>query len=145
MRGVLRRLEVFVVTLWAALSITFIIPRLLPTDPVEQTMRRVSTSQIDPRAVETFRATLQDLEVETQPGVFLGQKHVPIVASGAYVPGGRYPLTASAHMTVVTAKVKGDVATHLVRIRVDGVESIPIIKTGDVLGFDPNQSVEVTP
>lgn len=52
-------------------------------------------------------ATLQDLEVETQPGVFLGQRHLPIVAVGAYVPGGRYPLTASAHMTVVTAKVAG--------------------------------------
>ncbi|MFD0856669.1 histidinol dehydrogenase, partial [Actinomadura adrarensis] len=47
------------------------------------------------------RDTLQDLEVEAQPGVFLGQRHLPIVAAGAYVPGGRYPLTASAHMTVV--------------------------------------------
>src|SRR3712207_5803805 len=46
-------------------------------------------------------------EVETQPGVFLGQRHLPIAATGAYVPGGRYPLTASAHMTVVTAKVAG--------------------------------------
>ncbi len=46
-------------------------------------------------------------EVETQPGVFLGQRHHPIASTGAYVPGGRYPLTASAHMTVVTAKVAG--------------------------------------
>src|SRR5918995_1807154 len=46
-------------------------------------------------------------EVETQPGVFRGKKHLPIAATGAYVPGGRYPLTASAHMTVVTAKVAG--------------------------------------
>ena len=53
------------------------------------------------------RDTMLDLEVETQPGVLLGHKHLPIVASGAYVPGGRYPLTASAHMTVVTAKVAG--------------------------------------
>jgi sulfopropanediol 3-dehydrogenase len=51
--------------------------------------------------------SMQELEVETQPGVFLGQKHLPIAATGAYVPGGRYPLTASAHMTVVTAKVAG--------------------------------------
>src|SRR3954452_17428366 len=50
-------------------------------------------------------ASMQEFEVETQPGVFLGQKPLPIAASGAYVPGGRYPLTASAHMTVVTAKV----------------------------------------
>ncbi|GIE97473.1 histidinol dehydrogenase [Paractinoplanes rishiriensis] len=53
------------------------------------------------------RETMLDLEVESQPGVFLGHRHLPIVASGAYVPGGRYPLTASAHMTVVTAKVAG--------------------------------------
>ena len=53
------------------------------------------------------RETMLDLEVETQPGVLLGHKHLPIVASGAYVPGGRYPLTASAHMTVGTAKVAG--------------------------------------
>jgi sulfopropanediol 3-dehydrogenase len=52
-------------------------------------------------------ATMLELEVETQPGVFLGHKHLPVEAAGAYVPGGRYPLTASAHMTVVTAKVAG--------------------------------------
>jgi sulfopropanediol 3-dehydrogenase len=53
------------------------------------------------------RESLHDFEVETLPGVFLGQRNVPISASGAYVPGGRYPLTASAHMTVLTAKVAG--------------------------------------
>lgn len=53
------------------------------------------------------RDSMLDVEVETLPGVRLGHKHVPIAASGAYVPGGRYPLTASAHMTVVTAKVAG--------------------------------------
>lgn len=61
--------------------------------------------------VATFAAhqleSMREFEVETQPGVFLGQKHLPIAATGAYVPGGRYPLTASAHMTVVTAKVAG--------------------------------------
>jgi len=51
--------------------------------------------------------SLQDFEVETMPGVFLGQKNIPVNAAGAYVPGGRYPLVASAHMTVVTAKVAG--------------------------------------
>src|ERR671920_1478305 len=51
--------------------------------------------------------SMREFEVETQPGVFLGQKHVPIAATGAYIPGGRYPLTASAHMTVVSAKVAG--------------------------------------
>ena len=45
--------------------------------------------------------------MKTAPGVLLGQKNVPVSSAGAYVPGGRYPLVASAHMTVVTAKVAG--------------------------------------
>jgi sulfopropanediol 3-dehydrogenase len=53
------------------------------------------------------RATMQDLEIETLPGVTLGHKHVPINAVGCYVPGGKYPLLASAHMSVITAKVAG--------------------------------------
>jgi len=53
------------------------------------------------------RDSLLDIEVETEPGVFLGQRSIPVGAAGAYVPGGRYPLLASAHMTVVTAKVAG--------------------------------------
>ena len=53
------------------------------------------------------RDSMVDVEVETLPGVFLGHRHVPVMAAGAYVPGGRYPLTASAHMTIVTAKVAG--------------------------------------
>ena len=53
------------------------------------------------------RDSMLDVEIETLPGVRLGHKHIPVSASGAYVPGGRYPLTASAHMTVVTAKVAG--------------------------------------
>lgn len=51
--------------------------------------------------------SLKEIEVETLPGVFLGHKHVPVSAVGAYVPGGRFPLLASAHMTIVTAKVAG--------------------------------------
>ncbi|NIK61579.1 histidinol dehydrogenase [Kribbella shirazensis] len=53
------------------------------------------------------RASLTDVEVETLPGVRLGHRHVPIEAVGAYIPGGKYPLTASAHMTIVTAKAAG--------------------------------------
>jgi sulfopropanediol 3-dehydrogenase len=59
------------------------------------------------RFAEAQLASMQDIEIETLPGVFLGHKHVPVSAAGAYVPGGRYPLTASAHMTIVTAKVAG--------------------------------------
>ena len=53
------------------------------------------------------RATMVDLEVETLPGVRLGHRHIPVRSVGAYVPGGRYPMVASAHMSVVTAKVAG--------------------------------------
>ncbi|MGA7622510.1 MAG: histidinol dehydrogenase [Candidatus Acidiferrales bacterium] len=56
---------------------------------------------------EKQRATLIDLEVETLPGVFLGHKNIPVESVGCYVPGGKYPLVASAHMSVVTAKVAG--------------------------------------
>jgi sulfopropanediol 3-dehydrogenase len=51
--------------------------------------------------------SMVEFEVETMPGVHLGQRHIPIDAVGAYVPGGRYPLVASAHMTILTAKVAG--------------------------------------
>jgi sulfopropanediol 3-dehydrogenase len=53
------------------------------------------------------RASMTDVEVETLPGVVLGHKHLPINAAGCYVPGGKYPLLASAHMSVITAKVAG--------------------------------------
>ena len=53
------------------------------------------------------RASMQDVEVETLPGVVLGHKHLPVNAAGCYVPGGKYPLLASAHMSVITAKVAG--------------------------------------
>jgi sulfopropanediol 3-dehydrogenase len=53
------------------------------------------------------RATLQDLEVETQPGVVLGHRHIPVQTVGSYVPGGRYPMLASSFMTVVVPKVAG--------------------------------------
>ncbi len=50
---------------------------------------------------------MTDVEVETLPGVVLGHKHIPVNAAGCYVPGGKYPLLASAHMSVITAKVAG--------------------------------------
>src|ERR1700676_3486583 len=53
------------------------------------------------------KATLRDLEVETLPGVVLGHRHIPVNSIGCYVPGGRYPMVASAHMSIVTAKVAG--------------------------------------
>ena len=65
---------------------------------VQDQVRRFAQAQLD---------TLGEVEIETLPGVTLGQKLIPIQATGAYVPGGKYPLLASAHMTIVTAKVAG--------------------------------------
>jgi sulfopropanediol 3-dehydrogenase len=88
----------------------------LDGDDVERIVSEVPQQTIDDirfvqQQVRSFaqaqRDTMLDLEVETLPGVKLGHRHVPIERSGAYIPGGRYPLTASAHMTIVTAKVAG--------------------------------------
>src|SRR6202171_5692541 len=51
--------------------------------------------------------TMRDLEVETLPGVVLGHRHIPVNSIGCYVPGGRYPMVASAHMSIATARVAG--------------------------------------
>ena len=56
---------------------------------------------------EVQKAALQDVEVETLPGVILGHRNIPVNRVGCYVPGGRYPMVASAHMSVLTAKVAG--------------------------------------
>ena len=53
------------------------------------------------------RDSIRDVEVETMPGVVLGHKNIPINSVGCYVPGGKYPMVASAHMSIVTAKVAG--------------------------------------
>lgn len=53
------------------------------------------------------RDSMLDVEVETMPGVVLGHKHIPVNSVGCYVPGGKYPMVASAHMSVLTAKVAG--------------------------------------
>ena len=67
--------------------------------------------QFAQRQVRNFaqaqRAALHDLEIETLPGVVLGHKNIPVNRVGCYVPGGRYPMVASAHMSVVTAKAAG--------------------------------------
>jgi sulfopropanediol 3-dehydrogenase len=56
---------------------------------------------------EKQKATLTDLEVETLPGIILGHRHIAVDSIGCYVPGGRYPMVASAHMSIVTARVAG--------------------------------------
>ena len=67
---------------------------------------RFSQAQVR-RFAQAQLGTMHELEVETIPGVRLGHRHIPINSVGAYVPGGRYPMVASAHMSIVTAKVAG--------------------------------------
>jgi sulfopropanediol 3-dehydrogenase len=83
------------------------IERIVATVP-GQVLEDIKSVQARVRAFALHqRNSVQDFEVETEPGVILGQKNIPVSRAGAYVPGGRYPLVASAHMTVVTAKVAG--------------------------------------
>ncbi|KAG5759250.1 hypothetical protein H9Q72_012616 [Fusarium xylarioides] len=73
-----------------------------------QTIQDIKAAQANVRKfAEAQRSTITDLEVEIQPGIILGHKNNPIDRVGAYIPGGRYPLLASAHMTITTAKVAG--------------------------------------
>ena len=59
------------------------------------------------RFAQAQRASMTDIEVETLPGVFLGHKNIPVQSVGCYVPGGKFPMVASAHMSVLTAAVAG--------------------------------------
>jgi sulfopropanediol 3-dehydrogenase len=78
--------------------------RSLPTQVIEDI--RFAQAQIRNFALAQ-RAALKDVEVQTMPGVVLGHKNIPVNSVGCYVPGGRYPMVASAHMSVVTAKAAG--------------------------------------
>lgn len=89
---------------------------LLSQDAIAQAMDRLSARELEDirfaqaqirRFAEIQRQSMQDVEVETRPGVVLGHKHIPVNNVGCYIPGGKYPLIASAHMSVLTAKVAG--------------------------------------
>src|SRR4030095_13380675 len=74
----------------------------------EDTMADIRFAQSQVRNfAQAQRDALRDVEVETLPGVVLGHKNIPVESVGCYVPGGRYPMVASAHMSIVTAKVAG--------------------------------------
>lgn len=74
----------------------------------EQTIDDIKFAQSNVRRfAEEQRKSMLDIEVETLPGVILGHKHIPVESVGCYIPGGRYPMVASAHMSVLTAKVAG--------------------------------------
>ncbi|MBU6148282.1 MAG: histidinol dehydrogenase [Actinomycetales bacterium] len=73
-----------------------------------QTRSDIAYAQTRVRAfAEAQLASMSEIEVTALPGVILGHRHLPVATVGAYVPGGRYPLLASAHMTILTAKVAG--------------------------------------
>jgi len=78
--------------------------RALPAGTIEDI--RFAQTQIRNFALAQ-RACLKDLEIETLPGVVLGHRNLPVDSVGCYIPGGRYPMVASAHMSVVTAKAAG--------------------------------------
>lgn len=89
--------------------------RLSPSE-IEAAMSKVSTRDMEDikyaqvqirRFAEAQRASMTDIEVETQPGVILGHKNIPVQSVGCYVPGGKFPMVASAHMSVLTASVAG--------------------------------------
>jgi sulfopropanediol 3-dehydrogenase len=74
----------------------------------EQTIEDIKFAQAQIRKfAEIQKASLHDVEEETFPGVFLGHKNIPVSSVGCYIPGGKYPMVASAHMSVLTAKVAG--------------------------------------
>jgi sulfopropanediol 3-dehydrogenase len=82
------------------------------------------------------RGALRDLEVETLPGVVLGHKNIPVDAAGCYVPGGHYPLLASAHMSVITAKVAGVPRVITCAPPVNGRPSPAIVAAQHMAGAD---------
>ncbi|MFK8080569.1 MAG: histidinol dehydrogenase [Granulosicoccus sp.] len=89
---------------------------VLSEQDIERAMSKVARQDIEDikfaqQQVKNFaekqRASMLDVEVETMPGVVLGHKHIPVNSVGCYVPGGKYPMVASAHMSVLTARVAG--------------------------------------
>lgn len=88
----------------------------LTASEIEAAMQKVSTRDMDDikfaqtqirRFAQEQRASMIDIEVETMPGVILGHKNIPVQSVGCYVPGGKFPMVASAHMSVLTASVAG--------------------------------------
>ena len=88
----------------------------LSEEEIERLMAKVSPRDLDDirfaqaqvrRFAEAQRASMTDVEIETLPGVILGHKNIPVQSAGCYIPGGKFPMVASAHMSVLTAAVAG--------------------------------------
>jgi sulfopropanediol 3-dehydrogenase len=88
------------------------------------------------RFAEVQRGALRDVEVETLPGVVLGHRNIPVNSVGCYVPGGKYPLVASAHMSVVTAKVAGVPRVIAAAPPFNGQPAPAIVVAMDLAGAD---------
>lgn len=89
---------------------------LLTASEIEAAMNKVSERDMADirfaqaqirRFAEAQKASMQDIEIETLPGVILGHRNIPVQSVGCYVPGGKFPMVASAHMSVLTASVAG--------------------------------------
>jgi sulfopropanediol 3-dehydrogenase len=80
----------------------------LSQQEIDHCLSQLSRQNLDDiKFAQAQRSAIKDIEVETLPGVILGHKNIPVESVGCYIPGGKYPLLASAHMSVVTAKVAG--------------------------------------
>ncbi|WP_435275391.1 histidinol dehydrogenase [Psychrobium sp. nBUS_13] len=103
----------------------------------EQTIEDIRWAQTQVRNfAQIQRDSMKDVEVETIPGVTLGHKHIAMESVGCYVPGGKYPLVASAHMSVVTAKVAGVKRVIACAPPFDGKPSPAIVVAMDMAGAD---------
>jgi len=92
------------------------VPKKLSQSDLEKILGKVEPSTLNDikfaqAQIRSFaehqRAAIRDIEVETLPGVRLGHRNIPVESVGCYVPGGRYPMVASAHMSIVTARTAG--------------------------------------
>ena len=88
------------------------------------------------RFAQVQRDSMHDVEVETLPGVVLGHKNLPVNSVGCYIPGGKYPLVASAHMSVLTAKVAGVKRVIAAAPPFDGKPSAAIVAAMHLVGAD---------
>ena len=103
----------------------------------EQNIEDIKFAQKQVRGfAEIQKAALIDVEQETLPGVVLGHKNIPVNSVGCYVPGGKYPMVASAHMSVVTAKVAGVKRIIACAPPYEGGPSPAIVVAQDMAGAD---------
>ena len=103
----------------------------------EQVIKDIRFAQAQVRNfAQIQRDSMRDVERETLPGVTLGHKHIPVNSVGCYVPGGKYPLVASAHMSVVTAKVAGVDRVIAAAPPFNGRPSPAIVVAMDLAGAD---------